>query len=68
MDHSPELDRVRRLLFRDLSEEEGWRRIEAAMRGAADEERFAAIEELAGRDLSGELTEAVRRLREQGST
>jgi hypothetical protein len=61
---SKELDQVRQLLFPDLPEEEGWARIDAAFRGAADPERTQAIERLASGDLNAELTAALRRLRE----
>ena len=60
---TPELDRVRRLLFPTLPPEEGWSRIEGALAGAKDEERIDAIEELAGQDLTAELIAALRRLR-----
>ena len=64
---TPELDQVRRLLFPTLSPEEGWARVEGALAGAKDEERLDAIEELAGRDLTAELIEALRRLRTPSS-
>jgi hypothetical protein len=60
---TPELDQVRRLLFPTLSPEEGWARIEGALAGAKDEERVDAIEELAGRDLTAELIDALKRLK-----
>ena len=47
--HSRELDEVRRMLFPRLSAEEGWAHIDRAVRGAADGERWAAIEEVAKR-------------------
>ncbi|MGZ6637139.1 MAG: hypothetical protein ACXVH3_25790 [Solirubrobacteraceae bacterium] len=47
--HSPDLDAVRQMLFPTLSAEEGWARIERAIRSAADGERWAAIEERAKR-------------------
>jgi hypothetical protein len=61
VERSPELDKVRQLLFRDLTEEEGWARIDAAIEGAADPRKLDAIEEIAAGDLSGDLTAAVRR-------
>ena len=60
---TPELDQVRRLLFPSLPPEEGWARIEGALAGAKDENRFEAIEELAEGDLTAELIAALRRLR-----
>jgi hypothetical protein len=64
--HSRELDDVRRMLFPDLSPEDGWARIDRAIQGASDEKRWAAIEEAAKtQDLSAYL---VERLRELGET
>ena len=54
-DRSPELDQVRRMLFPQLPPDEGWARIDAAISGAADPQRMAAIERLASGDLSDEL-------------
>jgi hypothetical protein len=68
VEHSPELDKVRQLLFRDLTEEEGWARIDAALAAAADPKRIDAIEEIAANDLSGDLADAVRRLHERDET
>lgn len=65
MDHSPELEKVRQLLFPDLPVEEGWARIDAALAAAADPERLDAIDELAARDLDDDLAAAVHRLRER---
>jgi hypothetical protein len=48
---SPELDEVRRLLFPKLSEDEGWAKVDAAFRGAADPRKQAAIEAYARRGL-----------------
>lgn len=57
---SSDLEQVRPLLIPQLSPEEGRRRIEAALAGAADDERAKRIEELAeDPDLAEEL---VRRL------
>jgi hypothetical protein len=62
--HSPELDEVRRMLFPALSPDEGWARIDRAIRGAADDEHWAAIEETARQeDLSGDLISQLRQLR-----
>jgi hypothetical protein len=65
VEHSPELDKVRQLLFPDLSVEEGWERIDAALDAAADPKRLDAIDEIAESDLSGDLATVVRRLRER---
>jgi hypothetical protein len=59
---SPDLDRLRQILFPALPPDEGRRRIESAIEGASDEERWSRIEELAGRDLSGDLLAVLRRL------
>ncbi|MGZ8694494.1 MAG: hypothetical protein ACXWYS_03560 [Gaiellaceae bacterium] len=61
---SPELDQVRRLLFPNLSAEEGWARIDAAFEGASDPGRVDAIEQLADGDLDDDLMAALRRLRD----
>lgn len=68
MEHSAELDKVRQLLFPDLSVEEGWARIDAALTAAADPNKLDAIEEIAAHDLSGDLADAVRRVREREET
>jgi hypothetical protein len=68
VEHSPELDKVRQLLFPDLSVEEGWAQIDTALERAADPKRLDAIEELAAQDLSGDLAAAVHRLREREET
>jgi hypothetical protein len=68
VEHSPELDKVRQLLFPDLSVEEGWQRIDAALDAAADPKRLDAIDEIAESDLSGDLGTVVRRLREREQT
>jgi hypothetical protein len=47
---SLELDLVRELLFPALSREEGEARVDAALVGARDEERWARIEALAEQD------------------
>jgi hypothetical protein len=47
--HSPELDEARRMLFPFLTAEEGWAHIDRSIRGAADAERWARIEEVARR-------------------
>ncbi len=60
---SKELDDVRKLLFPNLDAEDGWAKIDAAVAGAADDERFEAIEELASRDLTADLYAALERLR-----
>jgi hypothetical protein len=59
---SPELDEVRRMLFPGLSPEEGWARIDQAIRGAADPEKQAAIEALAERDLPADLLASLKAL------
>jgi len=56
---SPELDEVRRMLFPGLSPDDGWARIDQAIRGAADPEKQAAIEALARRDLPADLLAAL---------
>jgi hypothetical protein len=63
--HSAELDQVRQILFPNLSEEDGWARIDAAFKGASDPERIDAIERLADGDLGLELFAALRRQREE---
>lgn len=68
MEHSPELDKVRQLLFPDLPVEEGWERIDSALEAAADPKRLDVIDEIAAGDLSGDLAAAVRRLREREET
>ena len=64
-DRSPELDRVRQMLFPQLPPQEGWARIDAAFSGAADPQRTAAIERLASGDLSDDLLSLLRLLRDQ---
>ncbi len=64
-DRSPELDQVRRMLFPQLPPDEGWARIDAAISGAADPKRMAAIERLASGDLSDDLLSLLRLLREE---
>jgi len=56
---SPELGEVRRMLFPGLSPDDGWARIDQAIRGAADPEKQAAIEALARRDLPADLLAAL---------
>ena len=63
---SPELDRVRKLLFPDLPAEEGWERIEAAFKGAHDPVRVEAIEQRAEAELTADLLAILRRLRRGG--
>ena len=55
------------MLFPNLDADEGWAKIDAAVAGAADDERFKAIEELASRDLNEDLYAALERLRAQRS-
>ena len=63
---SHELDQVRRMLFSELSEEEGWARIDAALRGAEDADRLDSIERRAdSTDLDADLLDALKRLREE---
>ena len=66
-DRSPELDKVRRMLFPRLSEAEGWARIDGAIEGAADSQRIAAIERLASGDLNEELLSLLQVLRHEQS-
>ena len=65
VERSSDLDRVRRLLFGDVPEDEGWERIAAAIHGAADPERQEAIEKIASGDLGRDLMEVLRRLRDR---
>ncbi len=60
---SPELDQVRQLLFPELPPAEGWARIDEAISGASDPERWAAIERLAADDLTDDLLTRLRRIR-----
>jgi hypothetical protein len=53
VNRSPALDEVRRLLFPNLSQEEGWARIDRAFSGAADPKKVRAIEELAAATREG---------------
>jgi hypothetical protein len=54
-DRSPELDRVRQMLFPHVPATDGWALIDAAIDGAADPDRIERIENLATNDLSGDL-------------
>ena len=63
-DRSPELDRVRQMLFPQLPPNEGWAKMDAAFSGAADPKRTAAIERLASGDLSDDLLSLLRLLRD----
>ena len=58
---SDELDHVRRMLFPDLPPDEGWARIDAAVAGAASEQRARAHEH-APADLPDDLLELLREL------
>jgi hypothetical protein len=63
---SPELDKVREMLFPNLPAEEGWARIENALNDAADKERIDRIEAaVAAGDFYVELIAAVRDLVEK---
>lgn len=63
---SPDLDQTRQMLFPKLSEEEGWKRMDAAARGASDPGKQAAIERIAAdRDLLAVLVEVIRKLRDR---
>jgi hypothetical protein len=64
-DRSAELDQVRQMLFPQLPASEGWARIDAAISGASDSQRIAAIERLASGDLSDDLLSLLRLLRER---
>jgi hypothetical protein len=58
-DRSPERDKLRRLLFPDLEEEEGWARLDKVFEQAEDPERMKAIEEIAAAILSDDPAEAL---------
>jgi hypothetical protein len=58
--HSDDLERLRLLLFPRLSREEGQRRIDAALEGAADADRAERIEALAADPAL--MDELLRRL------
>jgi len=61
---SPELEKVRLMLFPNLSPEEGWRRIDSALERARETERADRVDELAADpDLDDELLSALARLR-----
>jgi hypothetical protein len=63
---SPELDKVREMLFPNLPAEEGWARIEDALNDATDKERIDRIEAaVAAGDVYLELIAAVRDLVEK---
>lgn len=47
LEHTPDIDQMRRLLFPDLPPEEGWKQIELAFQGALDEQRWRRIEQRA---------------------
>ena len=65
---SSDLERLRLLLFPRLSPEEGRRRIDAALEGAADAERTLRIEELANDPgLAGDIFRRLPTQRENGS-
>lgn len=58
---SRDLDLTRELLFPDLAPAEGRAKVDAALAGAADDERWARIEALATRhDLDDALRLALR--------
>ena len=60
---SPELDRARELLFSHLPADEGWKQIDAAVDGAANDERWERIERIAREeDLDAALVAELRRL------
>jgi len=59
-DRSPELDEVRRMLFPGLSPDEGWERIDRAIRGAADPVKQASIEAFAREDVPAGLLARLR--------
>jgi hypothetical protein len=65
---SDDLDRVRQMLFPTLGSEEGWAEIERALEGAADNARWAAIEEAAKQqDLGAGLLRPLRAPRRRRS-
>jgi hypothetical protein len=59
------MDKVRQLLFPELPEEEGWSRIDEAMRRAADSDRLDRIDALAREDVNEALKNAIREVRER---
>ena len=68
-EQSEDLERLRLLLFPRLSREEGQRRIDAALEGAADSERAERIEALAADpDLVDEIFRRLPRDAGNGST
>lgn len=59
---SNDLEHVRLMLFPHLTADEGRRRIDAALAGAADSQRLDRIEQLANDpELAAELLRRVRR-------
>lgn len=55
IEHTAELEQVRLRLFPDLSPEQGWKQIEAALEGSLDAERWRRIEQLAQADIAADL-------------
>jgi hypothetical protein len=61
---SAELEKVRLMLFPNLSPEEGWRRIDAALERGSDTKRADRVEDLAeDPELDEELLRALAKLR-----
>lgn len=62
---SAQLEEVRRLLFPELSPEAGWAKIDDAVRGASDPEKWAAIERIAAEEhLDAALLRELRKFRD----
>lgn len=55
IEHTAELEQVRLRLFPDLSPEQGWKQIEAALEGSRHAERRRRIEQLAQADIAADL-------------
>ena len=64
-DYSQDLDEARKLLFPNLSQEEGRARVDAAIARAQDESRIDRVDRLAVNDLYTVLLSLLRQEREQ---